>query len=109
MRKTFKPIITIMTATCAVSFTLAACTTEPDESAAAPVDEATVVDADAAGVGIPNAEGDATNVTAVPGDSVYDGETESEGEAPSGAEPTNDIEADSMMPGSRATAGQAGS
>ncbi|GMN03525.1 hypothetical protein [Erythrobacter sp. MTPC3] len=36
MRTTFKPIVTMMTAVTAASFTLAACTAETEEGAAAP-------------------------------------------------------------------------
>ncbi|WP_040464498.1 hypothetical protein [Erythrobacter sp. NAP1] len=92
MRNTFKPIMTLMTAACATSFTLAACTTEPDEVAEAPIEESTVVDATAPGVGVANPDGGAEQVTAVPGEDVYGEPDMTEPEAPSGAEPTNDIE-----------------
>lgn len=77
MRTTFKPLVTIMTAASAACFTLAACTTEADEVAEVPVDESTVVDADAPAVGVPDPNGDADQVTAIPAESggMGNGET----------------------------------
>ncbi|UAB78687.1 hypothetical protein INR77_02855 [Erythrobacter sp. SCSIO 43205] len=72
---------------------LAACNTEPEVVEEAPVDESTIVDATAPGVGAGNPEGDAEPSTAVPGEDVYGDKQMEEPEPPSGAEATNDIEA----------------
>lgn len=71
---------------------LAACNTEPDVIEEAPVEESTVVDATAPGVGAGNPNGDAEPSTAVPGEDVYGDTNTEEPTPPSGAEPTNDIE-----------------
>ncbi|MEE4199688.1 hypothetical protein [Erythrobacter sp.] len=106
MRQTFKPIAAFLTSATALSFTLAACSTEPEVIGESPAEDGSVVSADAPGIGVPNPEGDASPVTAVPGENAYGPEDTSEDEAPSGAEPTNDITADSAMPASSATANE---
>ena len=107
MRKPFKPVTAVLSVACAASFTLAAaCSTEPEEAAEPPVDESTIVDADAAGIGVPNAEGDADPTTALPGENVLEGGIQDEPEPPSGAEATNDITSDEALPASSSTATQ---
>lgn len=71
---------------------VAGCNTEPNVIEEAPIDESTVVDATAPGVGEGNPNGDAEPSTAVPGEDVYGDMATEEPTPPSGAEPTNDIE-----------------
>ncbi|GMN03526.1 hypothetical protein [Erythrobacter sp. MTPC3] len=89
MRHPSKSAPILLTAIAATSLSLAACTTEPDEVAETPLDEATVTDADAAAVGIPEKQGEASPETAVPEASAEGAMPEERG---SGAEPTVPIE-----------------
>ncbi|BDI60054.1 hypothetical protein [Qipengyuania nanhaisediminis] len=98
MKDIFKPIVTTMSAASALSLALAACTTEPDEIAEAPVEESNIVDADAPAVGLPEAGQDATPPVARPtgmGDA-------DQGELGSGAEPGTDIHDTDRAPAVRA-------
>ena len=75
-------------------FALSACQTEPEMIEETPVEDSTVVDGTAPGVGAGNPNGDAEPSTAIPGDDVYGPKSMDEPEPPSGAEATNDIEVD---------------
>ena len=75
-----------------VLVSLAGCNTEPNVIEEAPVEDSTVVDATAPGVGAGNPNGDAEPSTAVPGEDVYGDTKSDEPVPPSGAEATNDIE-----------------
>ncbi len=73
---------------------LGGCNTEADVIEEAPIDESTVVDATAPGVGAGNPNGDAEPATAIPGENALGDTNMTEPPAPSGAEPTNDIDPD---------------
>ncbi len=86
MTKTFATITGISAA-----LLLSACNTEAEETETAPIDDMAAPPADAPGVGMPNAEGDAEPAQPLPEDELSNDEM-SEPEPPSGAEATNDIE-----------------
>ncbi len=87
MTRSPKSIAALAAITAAASLTLAACTTEADEIAEVPIEESTVIDADAAGVGVPNPHGDASPATARPDDVAG----AADGEIGSGAVPPRPI------------------
>lgn len=98
MKDLFKPAVTMMSAACLSCFTLAACNTQPDEMAEAPVEESAIVDADAPAVGLPEEGQDATPPVARP-----TGDAPPEGELGSGAEPGQPIEDTGRTPAVRAS------